>query len=759
MNTRLLIIGAATLLFTACHSESDITLTKDTNNASGAEATVPAPDITAVQETNSPTKSLLEVDGDGVGTIYWTPADEINVFYGSTSTHYVSQNTENATTAVFKTTDVIGTSESASENIWGLYPYNEDATCSGSAVNTTLPATQYGVPGTFDDDLFITLAHNTSTALTFYNVCGGIKFSLSRDDITQITFRGNNGEDIAGVFSLDFVEDVPSVSVSSGEKTITLTPKTGSTFASGEDYYIILRPVTLSNGFTMCFTTSAGKKGVFNYSSSAITIKRSVFAKKANIDTYATFPAPSNQIWYTSTDGEVITPYDPDAFGANIISNTYSDGKGIITFDDDVTNIANWAFYECSKLRTIVFPESVVTIGYSVLNGNTNLISVLFPEGVTSIGTIYNNNALEYVELPSSLLSFGGFSSCSALKEVRIPASCTTITGAIAMYGESVERVILPEDLTSIPSMSFYQCVNLPKIKLPDSLETLGDNAFSGCSSLQEITIPNGVTSLGLNTFANCTGLTSVTLHDGITTIGQNAFYNCSSLTSITLPANLSSLGQSAFESCTSLNEIHIQSSFSTGSKSFDYCPAGRIYYVDNLSIWLNISGLRGITATSNARSYRLFVNNAEYTSFICNYLPVGVSLSDGCFAKCTSIGSAYFAYSGVNTIPSNTFYFCDNLSSLNIDHVHLDIGSSAFYGCNLTTLNFDASVIGEIGSYAFMSNPLSSIEFSQSTAPTLGTSALGEGTCPIYIYFGFNSYYYSDSWEQYRTRLVDCDD
>ena len=292
MNTRFLLIGAATLLFAACHFESDIALTKDANNAS-----VSAPDITAIQETNSPTKSLLEVDGEGVGTIYWTPADEINVFYGATSTHYVSQNVANSTTAVFSTTDVIGSTESASENIWGLYPYNSSATCTGSAVRTTLPATQYGVSGTFDDDLFITLAHSTSTALTFYNVCGGIKFSLSRDDVSRITFRGNNNEDIAGDISLAFSEGLPTVSVTSGVKEITITPKTGSTFTSGEYYYIILLPCVLSNGFTMTFTTSGATVGTFSYTAKEVTIKRSVFGKKTDIDTYVpSFDIPSNII-------------------------------------------------------------------------------------------------------------------------------------------------------------------------------------------------------------------------------------------------------------------------------------------------------------------------------------------------------------------------------------------------------------------------------------------------------------------------------
>lgn len=280
--------AATLMLLAACQSKELSIIPNRVNDGQEVEERVPAPDITAVQEVGKNTKSTLDVDGEGIGTIYWTPADEINVFYGTASTHYVSQNAVNATTAVFTTTDIIGISEGASENIWGLYPYNSSATCTGTAVTTTLPSIQYGVPDTFDDDLYITLAHNNSTALTFYNVCGGIKFSLSRDDITSITFSGNNNEDIAGDISLAFSEGLPTVSVTSGVKEITLTPKAGGTFASGEYYYIIALPTTLSSGFTMSFETNT-EIGTFNYTSKAVTIKRSVFSKKNGIDGFASF--------------------------------------------------------------------------------------------------------------------------------------------------------------------------------------------------------------------------------------------------------------------------------------------------------------------------------------------------------------------------------------------------------------------------------------------------------------------------------------
>ena len=378
MKKLLFSLAALALLLASCQTQE-----KDF-----VDEKVTAPEIVATVETDSATRTLIDVDQLGEGTIYWTPFDEINIFYGTLNTHYTSQNTANATTAVFRTTDVIGSTESASTNIWGLYPYDANATSTGSAISTTLPATQYGVPDTFDDDLYITLAHSTSTALKFYNVCGGIKFSLSRGDITSITFKGNNNEPIAGDISLTFENGLPKATVVNGLTEITLTPKTGNTFAQNTNYYIVAIPGTLTGGFTMTFTTSGGALGTFNYTTGTVTIKRSIFSKKAEIDTYATFTEvqPNNVIYYTSSDGNKIDPYASDVFGANIISNEYVNGKGVITFDGDVRRIGKNAFYQCENLTTLSIPKSVTSIGDWAFGYCSSISSVVIPEGVRSIG-------------------------------------------------------------------------------------------------------------------------------------------------------------------------------------------------------------------------------------------------------------------------------------------------------------------------------------------------------------------------------------
>lgn len=98
---------------------------------------------------------------------------------------------------------------------------------------------------------------------------------------------------------------------------------------------------------------------------------------------------PNDEIWYTSTDANPIELSDEKGFGEAILEfNTYSDGKGILKFDKDLTTIGDeehMPFVEIEKLSTISLPEGVTRIGNCAFIGCTNLALTSLPEGVTSI--------------------------------------------------------------------------------------------------------------------------------------------------------------------------------------------------------------------------------------------------------------------------------------------------------------------------------------------------------------------------------------
>jgi hypothetical protein len=85
-----------------------------------------------------------------------------------------------------------------------------------------------------------------------------------------------------------------------------------------------------------------------------------------------------NEIWYTSSDGNVMTPNKIDAFEANIASNTYENGKGVIKFDNIITIIGDWAFCSCPSLTSIIISNSVTSVGEMAFAGCDFLTSITF---------------------------------------------------------------------------------------------------------------------------------------------------------------------------------------------------------------------------------------------------------------------------------------------------------------------------------------------------------------------------------------------
>ena len=277
-------------------------------------------------------------------------------------------------------------------------------------------------------------------------------------------------------------------------------------------------PSNLTTAYIPCGTKSAYEAS--DWASYSITS----FVEEGCID-------PTWQILYTSTNDNIVTPYVSN-FGANIVSNTYQDGQGIITLDGPATRIGNNAFKNCSSLKSITIPNSVTTLDMYAFESCTSLTSITIPEGVISIGewTFYN---------------------CTALKSID-----------------------LPDNLASIGDYAFYVCSALTSITLPESLTSIGKNAFEDCSSLTSITIPNGITSIADYIFADCSSLSSITLHEGVTSIGQGAFTGCTSLTSFTIPEGITKIAKSTFNGCSALTSITIPEGVtSIDGYAFWSCP------------------------------------------------------------------------------------------------------------------------------------------------------------------------------------------
>ena len=444
---------------------------------------------------------------------------------------------------------------------------------------------------------------------------------------------------------------------------------------------------------------------------------------------------PNNQIWYTSTDGEIVEPYSGEynnnaetitTFGVNIVSNTYVDGKGVIEFDGDVTTIGYVAFYNCSNLTSVTIPDSVTTIGECVFAGCTSLTSVVIGDSVTTIGygAFSGCASLTSVTIPDSVttIGYGAFSGCSSLTSITIPDSVTTISeeafswclyltsvtigdgGKCAFSScSSLTSVTIGNSVTEIGDYAFYACESLIGVTIPDSVTTIGEAAFGGCSlqefkgkfasedgrcliidgvlnsfapgGLVEYTIPDSVTMIGYGTFSCSYNLTSVTIPNSVTTIGDYAFQGCSSLESLTIPDSVTSIGYTAFVLCGSLQE------FNGKFASED----GRCLIVDGTLISFAPAGLTEYTIPNSVTSIgdRVFNECRSLTSIT---LPDSVTMIGGyAFEACTSLTSVTIPDS-VTSIEEGAFHYCIRLTSVTIGDSVTTIGNSAFSWCESLT-------------------------------------------------------------------------
>jgi hypothetical protein len=222
----------------------------------------------------------------------------------------------------------------------------------------------------------------------------------------------------------------------------------------------------------------------------------------------------TNEIWYTSTTGSIVTPYNANAFGAKIVSNIYGKNKGIITFDSEVKRVGSQAFQIKRELKSISIPNK------------TNSIDE---------GAFWSCSNLENIDIPNSVITIddNAFNNCRNLENVEIPNSVITLGEQAFRFCSNLKRVKISNSVTSIGSGAFGDCTNLVSINIPNSVTTIGGSSFKGCSSLGSIEIPNSIRTILISTFEDCISLESITIGSEVNNIQSNAFLGCSSLKEI----------------------------------------------------------------------------------------------------------------------------------------------------------------------------------------------------------------------------------
>ena len=211
--------------------------------------------------------------------------------------------------------------------------------------------------------------------------------------------------------------------------------------------------------------------------------------------------------------------------GLTKIENMAFEKSGLIRMElpDTVTTMGSGVFSECPNLEFVKLPRNLEVIETGMFEKCAKLQSVVFPENVKVIGRLAFMwcDELQNFTLPESVETIGlqAFIDCESLTEVTIPANVTIIEqnsfsgcGKLrAIYVaegnqayQSVDGVlmtkdgtmvhtcpgakegtfVIPNGVTTIASLAFFDCQNLKRLVIPATLTTINERGFDFCDNL-----------------------------------------------------------------------------------------------------------------------------------------------------------------------------------------------------------------------------------------------------------------------------------
>lgn len=346
----------------------------------------------------------------------------------------------------------------------------------------------------------------------------------------------------------------------------------------------------------------------------------------------------TSAIYYTSNDNNVVTPYSTSGFGGNMVSNTYSNGEGVIKFDAPVTAIGSQGFYQCTSLETIQLPVTATNINAEAFRECTAL---------TSIRTLYN----------VTIIGGRAFLGCSRLLSVDTTGSVTTI-------GYS----------------AFEDCIRLSTVTIGDNVTTIQASAFKGCYYLTSIRLGESVTVIGASAFEGCQRL--VKIHSSantVPTVGTDAFKGIHSGGVFTFDKNL----DYTTDKWLAFNNPKTDPTISLADKRWNGMELGSTYQIYNEQT--------GVTTTFYALEYvtwnqianvgaNEFYKKKDLAATIVGNTRCGTNTNG------SSRNLVYFDKNYDKPVVKivDGFYNCTNLWYPNFDNnIAVISGDSAFYNCN----------------------------------------------------------------------------
>ena len=370
--------------------------------------------------------------------------------------------------------------------------------------------------------------------------------------------------------------------------------------------------------------------------------------------------------------------------GAVIISGT---GKmwGTVYLDDDenecsvftntnitsviiqsgVTDIGDFMFKDCSKLKSIRIANTVVNIGTEALLGCNGLTSIIVDSGNAKYDSRNQCNAI--IETATNTLIYG-------CKNTVIPNTVTNIGDEAFRGCDGLTSITIPNSVTEIDTNSFYGCELKSVTVAPENtkydsrnqcnaiIETATNTLIYGCKNT---VIPNTVTNIGDEAFRGCNGLTSITIPNSVKSIGEEAFFLCSSLKRVILTTGITNISFDAFW------------------WSFDISD---VYYSGSPAQWKKINIDEGNEALTSAKIH--YYHNAKSILLFKSLARTSKAIKVGC----NKVAGATGYQVQISTKDGKKWSTYKNLGEYETNYVFTNLAAGNYYKFRIRSFKKDAA-------------------------------------------------------------------
>ena len=204
------------------------------------------------------------------------------------------------------------------------------------------------------------------------------------------------------------------------------------------------------------------------------------------------------------------------------IGNRVFENSGLehVHLGSGIMMIGSKTFYNCSSLKSVSGANQITLIADNAFYGCASIKEIILNEGLSSIGSnaFVNCSGAKLIQIPQSIsyMTSGMLKGCGSVETLIVPfvgssnvvvnANASTLVGFIFGSTSYTNSIKVTQNYSSTGSATYYLPSNLKRIDVTSSTNILY-GAFSNIASLKEIQIASSVTNIGENIISGSSNL------------------------------------------------------------------------------------------------------------------------------------------------------------------------------------------------------------------------------------------------------------